>query len=90
MKFRSILLASVLVLAAAPIFIASVGGVGPRGFDGATLEQAEAFIDDLKYAEAESTLSLVIRSARDEELQESLFLLAGLTGRNPDIVALII
>lgn len=50
----------------------------PRSFGSATLEQAETYLKDLRYAEAESTLSIVIRSARDEELQESLFLLAGL------------
>ncbi len=43
-----------------------------------TLARVEAYLKNLRYAEAESTLSVLVRSVRGEVLQESLFLLAGL------------
>jgi TolA-binding protein len=45
---------------------------------GSELARAQAYLKHLRYPEAESTLSILVRSAEGEVLQEALFHLAGL------------
>jgi tetratricopeptide (TPR) repeat protein len=67
------------------VLATALAALSPRAQTGkALLREANREIRDFHYADAESTLNLLAATARGEELNESLFLLAGLKSSAAD------
>ncbi len=66
------------IIAIAAVFVAVVTAAPRAQSERSPLDRAENYLREARYAEAESTLSVLSRSSSGDVLQHSLFLLAGL------------